>query len=198
MPFASSRSSFRAGGHRYLSGLRARCYRVAREVEVEGVFRVGDFVNGDHAGVARVGFLLPFEDVDDAVDILRAEAVLGAVFADVLGGIDHEDAFAGGSVFLINDEDAGGDADDGFEIAGADELPADDGFGVAREEDAVGKNAGGFAGAFGGADDVEGVGVITCLRGGAAQEKRWKGSFSGVRPLDQVLSEKGGLATTSS
>ena len=109
---------------------------------------------------------------------------------------------------LLDDEDAGGDvgalkeiggeADDGFGIAGADELRADDRFGVAAEEDAVGKNAGGFAGAFGGADDVEGVGVITCLRGGAAQEKRWKGSFSGVRPLDQVLSEKGGLATTSS
>ena len=95
------RGRHHAGGHRYLSGLRAGCYRVAREVEVEGVFRVGDFVNGDRAGVARVGFILPFEDVDDAVDILRAVSVLGAVFAEVLGGIDHEDAFAGGSVLLI-------------------------------------------------------------------------------------------------
>jgi hypothetical protein len=90
---------------------------------------------------------------------------------------------------LLDDEDAGGDAgalkeiggeaDDGFGIAGADELPADDRFGVAAEEDAVGKNAGGFAGAFGGADDVEEVGVITVCGVARPRRSAGKGRFPG-------------------
>jgi hypothetical protein len=32
---------------------------VTREVKVVIVFRVGDFVDRDHAGIARVGFVLP-------------------------------------------------------------------------------------------------------------------------------------------
>ncbi len=65
--------------------------------------------NGHHAGVAG-DFHLAGEGVHDAVDVLLAEAVLGAVLAEALGGIDHEDAFAGGGVFLVEHDDAGGDA----------------------------------------------------------------------------------------
>ena len=60
----------------------------------------------------------------------RRQAVLvRAVLLEALGGIDHEDAFAGGGVRLVEDEDArrdaravrqiGGQADDGLEVAGA-------------------------------------------------------------------------------
>ena len=81
------------------------------------------------------------------MDVLLAQAVLVAVLDEALGGIDHEDALAGGGVFLVEHEDAGGDAgavkevgrqaDDALEVAGADELLADDGLGIAPEEDAV-------------------------------------------------------------
>ena len=138
---------------------------VAGEIEVEVVLEVGDFGDGHHAGVAGVAFILAGEGIDDFVDILLAEAVLGAVFFEAFGGIDHEDALAGGGVFLVEHEDAGGDAgavkeiggqaDDRLEVAGADELLADDGLGIAPEEHAVGENAGAFAGAFQRADDVE-------------------------------------------
>ncbi len=130
-----------------LQVLRLGAVDVAREVEVVVVLRVGDFLDGHHAGVARVAFILPGEGVHDLVDVLLAEAVLLAVLHEALGGIDHEDALAGGGVFLVEHQDAGGDAgavkevgrqaDDALEVAGADELLADDGLGIAAEEDAV-------------------------------------------------------------
>ena len=67
---------------------------VAREVEVEVVLRVADLGQRHHAGVAR-DFELAGEGVDDAVDVLGAEAVLVAVLEEALGGIDHEDALCG-------------------------------------------------------------------------------------------------------
>ena len=147
---------------------------VARQVEVEVVLRVGDLVERHHAGVARdVG--LPGEGVDDPVDVLLAQAVLGAVLHEALGGVDHEDALAGGGVLLVEHDDAGGDAgaveevggqaDDALEVAGADELLADDGLGIAAEEDAVRQDAGGFARALHRADDVQQVGVVALLGG---------------------------------
>ena len=56
---------------------------VAREVEVEVVLRVGDLGQRHHAGVARDVDLLG-EDVDDLVDVLLAQAVLGAVLHEAL------------------------------------------------------------------------------------------------------------------
>src|SRR5207248_9505975 len=57
----------------------------------------------------------------------------------------------------------GGQAEDGLELAGADVLLADDGLGIAPEEDAVRENAVAFARALQGADDVQQVGVIALL-----------------------------------
>ena len=147
---------------------------VARQVEVEVVLRVGDLVQRHQPGVARnVGLF--GEDVDDPVNVLLAQAVLGAALPESLGGVDHEDALAAGGVSLVEHHDAGGDAgaieevggqaDDALEIAGADELPADRGLRIATEEDAVGQDAGGFARALHRADDVQQVGVVA-LRGG--------------------------------
>ena len=145
---------------------------VAGQVEVEVVLL--DLVMRDVAGVAGV-FLGVGEDVDDLVEIALTEAVLVAVLDEALGGVDHEDAFAGGGVLLVEDEDAGGDAgaveevggqaDDALEDAGADEVSADDGLGIPPEEDAVGKDAGSFSGVLHGADDVEQEGIVALLGG---------------------------------
>ena len=157
-----------------LQVLRLGAVDVARQVEVEVVLRVGDLVDRHHAGVARIAFDLPGEGVDDAVDVLLAQAVLVAVLDEALGGVDHEDALAGGGVLLVEHDDAGGDAgavkevrgqaDDALEVAGADELLADDGLGIAAEEHAVRQDAGAFAGALHRADDVQQVGVVALLR----------------------------------
>ena len=152
--------------------LRLGAVNVARQVEVVVVLRVGNFLDGHEARVA--GYLgLPGEGVHDPVDVLFAQAVFVAVLDEALGGVDHEDALAGGGVFLVEHQDAGGDAgavkevgreaDDPLEVAGADELLADDGLGIAPEEYAVGKDAGRFARALHRADDVEQVGVIALL-----------------------------------
>ena len=155
--------------------LRLGAVDVAREVEVEVVLRVGDFRDGHHACVARVAFIQPREGVDDLVEVLLAEAVLRAVLLESLGGINHEDALAGGGVFLVEHKDAGGDAgavkeiggqtDDGFQVTRADELLADDGLRIAAEEHAVRKNAGAFAGALQRANDVQQKCVVALLGG---------------------------------
>ena len=113
------------------------------------------------------------EGVDDAVDVLLAQAVLVAVLDEALGGVDHEHALARGGVLLVEHQDAGrdagaveevgGQADDALEDAGADELLADHGLGIAAKEHAVRQDAGGFAGALHRADDVQQVGVVALL-----------------------------------
>ena len=74
-----------------------------------------------------------------------------------LAGVDHEDAFAGVSVLLVDDDDAGGDAgaieevggqaDDALDVSLADKSAADVGLGVAPEEYPVRQNARALAGA---------------------------------------------------
>ena len=155
--------------------LRLGAVDVAREVEVVVVLGVGDFRDGHQAGVARVAFILTGEGVDDLVEVLLAEAVLRAVFLEALGRINHEDALAGGGVFLVEHQDAGGDAravkeigrqtDDRLQVTRADELLADDGLRIAAEEHAVRKNACAFARALQRADDVEQEGVVALLGG---------------------------------
>ena len=103
--------------------LRLGAVDVAREVEVEVVLGVGDFRDGHHAGVARVAFIQAGEGVDDLVEVLLAESVLRAVLLEAFAGIDHEDAFAGGGVFFVEHEDAGGNTGAVKEIGGQ----ADDG-----------------------------------------------------------------------
>src|SRR5262249_29392507 len=117
---------------------------VAREVEVEIVFL--DLVDGHHAGIF-VEFEPPVEDIDDLVDVLSAEAILGAILHKALAGVDHEDSLAGMGLLLIDDDDAGGDtsavkevrrqADDPLDVALADEVPADVRLDIAAEQDAM-------------------------------------------------------------
>src|SRR5437899_41957 len=122
---------------------------VTREVEVEIVLL--DLLEADHARVFRE-FQSPIENIDDLMDIHGAEAVLGSILQEAPAGIDHEDALAGVGIFLVDDDDAGGDTgaveevggqtDDALDVALADEGAADIGLGIATEEDAVGQNAG--------------------------------------------------------
>ena len=131
----------------------------------------------------------------------------GPSFDEALGGVDHEDALAGGGVLLVEHDDAGrnagavkeirGQADDALEVAGADELLADHGLGIAAEEHAMRQNAGAFAGALHRADDVQQVGVVALLSGRHAPGEALEAVVAtAVRPVVQVLSENGGLATT--
>jgi len=157
-----------------LQVLRLGAVDVAREVEVEVVLRVADLRHRHHARVAR-DFGLAREDVHDLVDVLGAQAVLRAVLDEALGGVDHEDALAGGCVFLVEHDDAGGDAraieeirgqpDDGLDVAALHEVLADDGLGIAAEEDTVRENARAFAAGLERADDVQQVGVVALLGG---------------------------------
>ena len=140
---------------------------VARQVEVELVAL--DLLEGDHA---RVRLLLQalVEDVHDLVNIAGAQAVLGAILHEAAAGVDHEDAFSGVGLPLVDDDDAGrdagaieqvgGQADDPLEVALADQRAADVGFGVAAEEHAMRQDAGALAGALERAHDVQQVGVI--------------------------------------
>lgn len=113
-----------------LQVFRLSAVDVAREIEIVVVLRVGDFRNGHHAGVARVAFIKPDEGVHDFVNVLLTEAVLRPVLLEALGGINHEDTFAGGGIFFVEHDDAGRDAGAVKEIGGQ----ADDGLEVARTE----------------------------------------------------------------
>ena len=109
------------------------------------------------------------------MNVARAETVLVAVLDEALAGVDHEDAFAGLRLRLIDHHDAGGDAgavkevggqtDDGLEVALADEIFADGGLGIAAEEDAVRQNAGPPAGRFERSQDMQQIGVVALLLG---------------------------------
>ena len=75
--------------------------------------------------------------------------------------------------FLVDDDDAGGNAgaveqiggqaDDRRDIAAADKVAADPGLGVAAEQHAVRQDAGALAGGFQGPDDVQQIGVVPLL-----------------------------------
>jgi len=84
-------------------------------IEVEIV--LFDLLEADRAGVFG-GFEAFVEDVDDFVDVHGAEAVFVAVLEVAGAGVDHEDAFAGVGVFLVDDDDAGGDAGAVEEVGG--------------------------------------------------------------------------------
>ena len=76
-------------------------------------------------------FLLPVEDVDDLVDVLRAKPLLGAVFHQSVAGVDHEDAAPGCRAFFVDHHDARGDARAIEEVGGQ----ADDALDVAALQD---------------------------------------------------------------
>ena len=114
------------------------------------------------------------------MDVHAAQAVLGAILHEARAGVDHEDAFAGVGVLLVDDDDAGGDAgavkevggqaDDALDVALADEVAADVGLGVATEQDAVRQDARAFARAFERADDVQQIGVVALLSRAACRK----------------------------
>ena len=130
---------------------------VAWQVEVVVVLGICDLGQRHHARVAWQLCQLG-EGIDDLVNVLLTQAVLGTVLDEALGGVDHEDAFACRSVFLVQHQDAGGNAcaveqvawqaDDSFEDARPHQLLADDSLGIAPEKNTVRENAGAFAGAL--------------------------------------------------
>ena len=150
---------------------------VARKVEV--VFVLLDLCERRPCAQYFGNLQLLGEGIDDLVDVLRAQAVLGAVFHEACAGIDHEDALAGLSVLLVEDDDAGGDAgavkqvggqtDDALDVALADKSAADVRLGIAAEQHAMRQNARSFAGALERADDVQQVGVVALLAGRHAE-----------------------------
>ena len=179
-------------GVNVLQVLRLGAVDVAREVEVEVVLRVADLRQRDHARVAG-HFGQAREGVHDHVEVLGAEAVLVAVFDEALGGIDHEDALAGGGVFLVEHEDAGRDAraveqirrqaDDALDVAAPDDLAADGRFRAAPEEDAVGEIDGRFARALEAGEDVEHKSEITVLLGRNAELEAVKLVVVGIQTI---------------
>ena len=88
---------------------------VARDVEVELVPL--DLLERDHTRVfCKLQALI--EDIHDLVDVPGAQAVLVAVFHVARAGVNHENAFPAVGVFLINDNDASGDAGAVKEVCG--------------------------------------------------------------------------------
>ncbi len=83
-----------------LQVFRRAAVDVARQVEVEVVLRVADLVERHHPRVARQ-LEEADERIDDLMDVLRPQPVLVAVLDEVPGGVDHEEALAGGGAFLV-------------------------------------------------------------------------------------------------
>ena len=141
--------------------------------QVQVVVVLLDLCKAHHTGVAR-HFKLAREDVDDLVNVLGGQPVLGAVLHESLAGVDHEDALAGVGVLLVNNDDAGrdagaveevcGQADDAFDVAFADEGASDVGLGVAPEQYPVGQNSGTLACAVQRPDDVQRVPTSSLVR----------------------------------
>jgi len=102
-----------------------------------------------------------------------------AVLHKALAGVDHEDALAGVRLSFVQQHDAGrntgavkqvgGQANDALDVALANQVASDVGFGIAPEEHPVGQDARALAGAFEGSHDVQQVGVVALLGGGNAE-----------------------------
>ena len=149
---------------------------VARQVQVELVAL--DLLERNHARIF-IDLQPLVEHIHDLVNILRAQAVLGTILHVARAGVDHEDAFAGLCILLVDHDDAGGDAraikqigrqtDDALDVALAHQRAADVGFGIAAEEHAMRQDARAFARALERAHDVQQVGVIALFGGRRAE-----------------------------
>ena len=159
-----------------------------------------NFGQGNHAGVPR--YLLTFmEDIHGLLDILLAQTVLRAVLDEAFAGVDHENTIPGGGVFLVQNNDAGGNtrpikqirrqADDSLDDASLDQVPADIRLCVAPEQNAVGKNARALARlGLHGLDDMKQEGIVSVLfRGNAVLETVIK-IGSRLEPRHPVLLRK--------
>src|SRR5690554_704736 len=173
-------------------------------VDIAGNIQVvvvgGNFAYGHHAAVAGQ---LPLvgEDIDDLVDVLGAQAVFVAILHKALAGIDHKDALAGMSVFLVDNDDAGGNAGtvkqvggqavDALDVALLDQILTDAGFGVATEEHTVGQDHRALAGAFQAFDDVQQKGVVAVFLRRNAPHKAVERVFFRVEATGPVFLGKG-------
>ena len=145
---------------------------IARDVQVEIIFRIADLGQWHHPRIAR-DFNMAGKYVYNFMDVLGAEAVLVAIFEKALGGIDHEDAFSGCGIFLVENDDAGGNAraikeirrqpDNAFDKTTADYFPSDSSFGIATEKHAMGQNDRSFPCALQGCKDMQEESVIPVL-----------------------------------
>ena len=118
-----------------------------------------------------------------------------------LRGVDHEDALAGVGVFLVEHDDAGGNAgavkevgrqaDDALDVAAPDDLAADGRLGAAPEEDAVRKNDRAFARALQAGEDVEEEGVVAVFRGRDAVVEAAELVFGGIEAVAPRLGGEG-------
>ena len=159
-----------------LDVLRFLIVDITRKVEVELVLLY--LLDADHTGVFR-NLKLPGEDIDDLVQVHIAQAVLGPLFHESSTGVDHEYAFAGMGILLVDDDDAGWNAcaveevwrqaDDPLDVPAPDEFATYIGLCVATEQHAVRQNAGTLAGTFERADYVQKVGVVALFGGRNAE-----------------------------
>ena len=145
---------------------------VARDIEVEIILL--DLGDRDHARVCR-HLKLRGEDINNLVNILGAQPILGAILDKARTGINHKDTRAREGVLLINNDDTGGDAgaveqvggqaNDTLDITLADQGAADVALGVAAKQDAVRQNTRAFAGTLERTHNMQEVGVIALLIG---------------------------------
>ena len=183
--------------------LRLCAVDVAGQVEIEIVLGIADLRQRHHAGIARkVG--LSGEGVHELVNVLFAETVLGAVLDEPFGGVDEEDAFAGGGVLFVQHDDAGGNAgpveevgwkaDDRFDHAAGEQVLADDGLRVAAKEDPMRENARAFAGGLERAHDVQQIGVVALFGGwDAVRIEAVEGVVVGIEAGAPAFVGKGGV-----
>ena len=145
---------------------------IARQIQV--VIVLLNLVMWHESGIA--GMLLGIrEHIDNLVQVTLPETILVAVFDEAFAGINHEDPFAGGRIFLIDHEDAGRNAgavkeigretDDPFQKAGAHKLGANHRLGITTKQHPMRQNAGSFAGALQRANNVKQVSVVALLGG---------------------------------
>jgi hypothetical protein len=108
------------------------------------------------------------------VDVLGTEPVLVAVLHEAPTRVDHEDASAGVSVLLVDNDDAcgnpraieevGGESDDAFDEPSLHQVLANLRFPVPSEKHSVGKDDGALSGALERLDEVEQERVVAVLR----------------------------------
>src|SRR6266516_6599490 len=110
---------------------------VARKIEIVVVPGVADLGDRHEARIAR-DFKLAVKGVDNAMNVLLAQTIFRAVFAEAFGSINHEDAFPGAGILLIKNNDAGWNsgsekeirrqADDTFDVTALNKVAANRGF----------------------------------------------------------------------
>jgi hypothetical protein len=158
--------------------------------DIDGHLR-GGIPNRDIDGLEEYWEVFPaVENIHDLVNVLLAEAVLVAVFDKALGGVDHENALAGGGAFFVKHDYAGWDAraveevwrqtDDALEVASLDQVAPDCPLGSPSKQHAVREDTRAFAGAFERAKDVQEISVIPLLAGRDAVVEALPGVVFGI------------------